>query len=217
MLRIIFLSLLVTVISACASMPVKPVTERSHQLWEQRQQQLNLLVNWAIRGRVALFVDDQVYNLGISWIRNNDHHLINLEAAMSQGLIRLEKSPGHAQMTTSEGETYYGNNAQQLLAQTTQLTLPVEGLESWIKGQGHENSACVPDIDAEGRATTLTQDGWKINFFDYEPGSLNSQQQLELPHKLYLKHDNLALKIVIDQWESEPAPEASPLFADFPQ
>jgi outer membrane lipoprotein LolB len=217
MLRNILLSLLVAIISACASLPSKPVTEESHQLWEQRQQQLKPLVNWAIRGRVALFVDDKVYNLGMSWTRNAQHHQLNLEAALGQGVIRMKKTPGQAEMTTSDGETHYGHNAQQLLAQTTQLTLPVEGLETWIKGLGHENSPYLPDIDAEGRATTLSQDGWKINYFDYALTTLAPDLKLELPHKLYLKHENLALKIVIDQWAAAPVAETSPLFSDFPE
>ncbi len=217
MLRNILLSLLVAVISACASLPKKPVTEESYRLWEQRQQQLKPFVNWAIRGRVAIFVDDKVYNLGMSWTRKSQHHLLNLEAALGQGMIRLEKTPEQAEMTTRDGETYYGHNAQQLLAQTTQLTLPVEGLESWIKGVPHENPPYLPDIDADGRATTLTQDGWKINYFDYELTTLAPDLQLELPHKLYLKHENLALKIVIDQWTTESATETSPLFSDFPE
>jgi len=216
MLRNILLSLLVAVASGCASLPSKPVTEESHQLWAQRQQQLKPFVNWAIRGRVALFVDDKVYNLGMGWTRKDQHHQLNLEAALGQGMVRLEKTPGHAEMTTSEGETHYGHNAQQLLAQTTHLILPVEGLETWIKGLGHENSPYLPNIDANGRATTLTQDGWKINYFDYELTTLKPDLQLELPHKLYLKRENLALKIVIDQWATDPASETSPLFADFP-
>jgi outer membrane lipoprotein LolB len=217
MLRNILLSLLVAIVSACASLPSKPVTEESHQLWQQRQQQLKSLTNWAIRGRVALFVDDKVYNLGMAWTRKDQHHIINLEAALGQGMIRLEKTPGHAEMTTSEGETYYGHNAQQLLTRTTQLTLPVEGLETWIKGLGHENSPNLPDIDADGRAISLSQDGWKINYFDYELTTLKPDLQLELPHKLYLKRENLALKIVIDQWVIDPVTETSPLFSDFPE
>jgi outer membrane lipoprotein LolB len=217
MFRLILLSLLVAITSGCASLPSKPVTEESHQLWEQRQQQLKTVKNWAIRGRIALFVDDKVYNLGMSWTRKDQYHLINLEAALGQGMIRLIKKPGQAEMTTSDGITHYGHNAQQLLAQTTQLTLPVKGLETWIKGLGHENSPYLPDIDAEGRATTLTQDGWKINYFDYELTTLEPDQAIELPHKLYMKHENLALKIVIDQWTTDPVTETSPLFSDFPE
>jgi outer membrane lipoprotein LolB len=216
MLRNIILSLLVAVISACASLPSKPVTEESQQLWQQRQLQLKSLQDWSIRGRVAIFVDDKVYNLGMDWQREKDHHILKLEAALGQGMARLEKTPGHAEMTTSEGDTRYGNNAQQLLAQTTQLALPVEGLESWIKGIGHENSPYQPKIDGDGRAISLSQDGWKINYFDYELTTLTPELKLELPHKLYLKRENLALKIVIDQWTTDPTAETSPLFSDFP-
>ncbi len=217
MLKKILLPCLVLVLSACATLPEKAITDESHQLWQQQQQHLQPLVNWYIRGRVALYVNDEVYNLGMSWSRNNQHHSIKLEAALGQGVIQLKKTPGHAEMTTTEGETYTGTNAQQLLQRVTQLTLPVEGLQSWIKGLAQENSSFVPDIDAEGHLITLQQDGWKINYFDYQRTSFTTGQQYELPHKLYLKRDNLALKIVIDQWTAQEAVESSPLFSDFPE
>lgn len=215
--RLLFLPLLlVAIVTGCATPQLQPITEESHQLWAQRQQTLHQFNHWSLRGRVALFIDDRVYNLGLGWKRDQDQHVLNLEAAMGQGVIHLEKNPGHAQMSTPEGETHYGNNAQQLLQQTTQLTIPVEGLETWIKGLAHEQSPYLPDIDASGRVVTLSQDGWKINYFDYQTQTLNNGATLELPSKLYLKRANLALKIVIDQWQDAQNPEISPLFADFP-
>lgn len=217
MLKKILLPCLALLLSACATLPEKAITDESHQLWQQHQQQLRPLLSWHIRGRVALFVNNEVYNLGMSWSRNDQHHSIKLEAALGQGVILLKKTPVHAELTTIEGETYTGTNAQQLLQQVTQLTLPVEGLQSWIKGLALENSSFVPDIDAEGRLITLQQDGWQINYFDYQRTDFSAGQQYELPHKLYLKRDNLALKIVIDQWTTQQAVESSPLFSDFPE
>jgi outer membrane lipoprotein LolB len=217
MQRFFLLSLLVALLSACASIAPKPVTEQSYQRWNQRLTQLQGFNQWAMRGRVALFVNDDVYNLGMGWIRERQHHVINLEAALGQGMIQLDKKPGQAQLTTSEGETSYGNSAQQLLLQATGLTLPVEGLESWVKGIPHNNSSYVPKIDAEGRVISLSQDGWNINYFDYQPEALSPSYSVDLPHKLYLKQDHIALKIVIDQWHNEIESPASPLFSDFPE
>lgn len=217
MQRFFSLSLLVALISACASITPKPVTEQSYQLWEQRQEKLKGFNQWAMRGRVALFVNEDVYNLGMGWIREGQHHIINLEAALGQGMMQLDKKPGQAQLTTSEGETSYGNSAQQLFQQATGLTLPVEGLESWVKGIPRDNSPYLPEIDAEGRVILLSQDGWKINYFDYQPETLSPSHSIDLPHKLYLKQDHIALKIVIDQWHNEIESPASPLFSDFPE
>ena len=200
----------------CASVPPQPVTDESHDLWQQQQQLLRTLLDWHIRGRVALFVNNEVYNLGMSWLRSDQHHSIKLEAALGQGVFLLEKTPGHALMTTSEGESYSGNNAEQLLQQVTRLTLPVEGLQSWIKGLAHQDSNYLPDIDANGLVRSLQQDGWRINYFDYQPTTI-AKGQYDLPHKLYLKRDNIALKIVIDQWAVQKTGSSSPLFSDFPE
>ena len=121
-------------------------------------------------------------------------------------------------MTTPEGDTLYGSNAEQLLTQATRLRIPVEGLQSWITGVAHQNSNYLPDIDAEGRAASLTQDGWKVSYLDYSQVALATGQMLELPQKLYLKRDdNLRLKIVIDQWFDDNSESSSALFPEFPE
>jgi len=216
MYRLILLPVLAALLSACVSSPKEPLTAASHENWQQRQFSLQPFNEWSIRGRVVLYVEEDVYHLGLGWQRQNDHHILQLEASLGQGMIRLEKHGDRAEMTTTEGDHYYGDNAQQLLAQVTQLTIPVEGLQSWIKGIGHPHSPLAPEIDADGRAVTLNQDGWEINYLEYEQVSPLAGAQLELPHKLYLKRDQLALKIVIDQWIAPPPANPSPLFPDFP-
>jgi outer membrane lipoprotein LolB len=218
MKRILLLSWMAFALFACATPQQAPVTDESHQRWQQRQQQLAQFNQWSIRGRVALFVNDEVYNLGLGWRRARDHHDLTLETSLGQGIARVSKTPGQAEMTTPEGDTIYGDSAEQLLTQATNLTIPVEGLQSWITGIAHNRSLYLPDIDASGRAATLAQDGWKINYLEYAEVASTEQQALELPHKLYLKRDdNLRLKIVIDQWFDEDSESAPSLFPDFPE
>ncbi len=220
MLRLFFPTLLLVALGGCASLPSQQVvTDQSHERWAQRQLRLDTLDQWHLRGRVALFVKQDVYNLGLDWQRNGDQSFLKLEAALGQGMVQLSSRPGEVELKTSEGEHFFGQNAEQVLRSATGWALPVEGLQSWIKGINHERSDYIPDIDAQGRARTLQQDGWKINYLAYQKVDLRSFGAAELPQKMYLRRDQLALKIVIDQWQNEAAGAIGndDLFPDFPK
>lgn len=218
MTRSIALCLLGMALAGCASLPPPPAqpSEENQALFEDRITRLTPLNEWSIRGRVAVYVDEDVYNLGLSWRREGDISSLKFEASLGQGLVRLEKTPSSVELTTAEGERRQGQNAEQILYQTTGLTIPVEGLETWIKGIPHTATSYQPVIDANGRAQSLLQDGWYINYLDYEDPDPAQAQIPPLPRKLYMKHDRLALKIVIDQWQNPEIVNDSGLFPTFP-
>lgn len=218
MIRLYYLAvaLILIALSACATQrSASIVTDASHELWQQRQQQLSTIDHWNLRGRVALYIQGDVHNLGLSWNRNQSHSTLKLEAPLSQGMVSLESTPSLATLTTSEGDIYTGKNAQQVLLQATGWSIPVEGLTSWITGINHSTTDYSPDIDASGRALSITQDNWRINYLNYAPTKLEAFKNSELPQKIYMKHDNLALKIVIDQWQNPTAPAPSDIFPVF--
>lgn len=218
MRRLFCTLVLSTLLAACATRPVPPgpVSDDSHQNWQQRQQQLARIDHWSIRGRVALYVDNEVYNLGLGWIRQQDTSIITLEAALGQGMIQIRKNGQGVELTTAEGERYTGDNAEQVLWQSTGWSIPVEGLQSWILGINHADSDYLPDIDEQGRAASLRQDHWQINYLEYAESALSSFNNPVLPRMLYMKRQNLALKIVIDQWQPLPSQVDSELFPSFP-
>jgi outer membrane lipoprotein LolB len=214
--RVLIVAVAIGLLASCATTPQLPVTYESHEQWQQRQLNLKDLDHWSIRGRVAVFSRDDVYNLGLGWKRQGTVSQVKLEATLGQGVIQLNKSDHSVELTTSEGDRYEGDNAQQVLLNSTGLMIPVEGLESWIKGIPHDNSYFLPDIDYLGRAKSIKQDGWTINYLDYEQVELGTRDHPDLPRKIYMKHDGLALKIVIDQWQSKVVRLDDDIFPQFP-
>ncbi len=217
MTRLLVLPALFLVLSGCVTTPenAEPVTDESHERWYQRQQQLSTVQSWEIRGRVALFVDDKVYNLGLDWKLDKNLSTLKLEAPLGQGLIQLEKKDSEVTLLTSEGKSYSGQNAEQVLYQSTGWSIPVEGLKSWIKGINHNHSDYLPDIDSTGKAVSMLQDEWRINFLQYKKSQLANNYTPVLPRKIYMKRNNLALKIVIDQWQAQQNTSSTELFPSF--
>ena len=214
----LLLPFLALILGGCAI--TAPETELTSpqklERWQQRQQQLSSFQHWGIRGRVALFVDNEVYNLGLNWTLSENHSSLKLEAALGQGMVQLEKNGSEVSLMTSEGDSYYCQNAEQVLQQSTGWSIPVDGLEYWIKGINHPQSDHTRKLDNAGLASSLTQDRWKINYLDYTRAELEQYDNPLLPHKIYMKRNNIALKIVIDQWQPEQNTSSSDLFPVFP-
>ncbi len=211
-MRLLTALTLALLLGACATFP-RPITEDSHHLWQQRQQQLLTLADWHLRGRVALFVDDEVYNLGLDWVHDRRQNLLTLEAALGQGMIRIRMRDSHSELITAEGETRRARDAETLLRQATGWDIPVEGLEYWIRGIARPGSDAQPVIDADGQLRKLGQDGWQINYLKYAEAR---DDRPALPHKVYMKRGRVRIKIVIDQWQKAPPPAPDHLFPEFP-
>ncbi len=214
--RALPLLLALLLLGACGSRPA-PVTDHSQRLWQQRQATLRDFDQWRLRGRVALFVDDDVYNLGLDWVHERGDNSLTLEAALGQGMLRIRRLDDDTyQLNTAEGETRSADSAEKLLREVTGWDIPVEGLEYWIRGLPSPAAPARPEIDARGRLDTLRQNGWWIHYLDYdEPGNALPA----LPRRLYMKRGRVRIKIVIDQWQKvhvEPRDNDFPDFPDFP-
>jgi outer membrane lipoprotein LolB len=210
-------ALLASLLGACATqnLPVLPVTDESRQLWQQRMQQLDKLDHWDMRGRVVIYIRDEVHSAGLIWHRQQDNMTLKLEGPFGQGAMLLEQASDGITLTSADGKYYSGTDPQQLLYRVTGLLIPVEGLQTWIKGIPHTESSQSTHIEASGRAENIQQDGWSINYLEYEHITWKRYNDPYLPRKLYLKNNDLALKIVIDQWRDPVQPGTPSLFPDF--
>ncbi len=191
---------LLLLLGGCSSLPKLPVGEQSHKDWAQYQLQAGRVQQWYIHGRAAIFVADEVHNVGLKWRHSPDEFTITMEAPFGQGVVRLESIPGNALVKLSLPDTnaIYGENAEAILDQRLGWSIPVSELEFWIKGLPSKPETFTRVLNGDGRLRSLQQKDWSITYLDYFAFDHPAQG---LPKKLYLKHDKLALKIVIDSWQ----------------
>ena len=220
-------------ISACSQTPVLKVTLESEQNWDWRQQQLANIDEWEIHARAAIMVSakstqsggfasdlalDKVYPVGITWSRQQAHFSMVIEAPFGQGVIRIESNLStdkdkQFKLTLADGNFRLGATPDGLLVQLLGWRIPVTGLKSWIKGLPQPDVESNYEIDGLGRLKSLKQNGWFVNYLDYFPAQKQVQQ---LPKRLYLKHNNVGIKIVIERWEKfEAQAEQESIFPNF--
>lgn len=214
---------LVMLIGACSQTPELQVTSESEQSWDLRQQQLAGINEWEIHARAAILLKDEnekdkVYPVGISWSRQKDLFSMVIEAPFGQGVIRIESNISTDRsklfkLTLADGNYRLGATPEALLVDLLGWSIPVSGLKSWIKGLPQPDIESSYEIYGSGRLKSLRQNGWLINYLAYFSEEKQAQQ---LPKRLYLKHNNLGIKIVIERWEkliSSVEPES--IFPDF--
>jgi outer membrane lipoprotein LolB len=203
---------------ACSSLPDLPVTDESYAIWAEHQRQLSKLNSWQIHARAVISVEAEVYQVGINWQREIDRFVIVIEAPFGQGVFRVESNPQAngqppTMLSLPDGQVFFDDSVESLLIRVFGWPIPVSGLKWWIKGLPLPDTDYSFDLLGDGRLKTLRQDKWLINYLDYfAPDTATSS----LPRKIYLKHEDLALKIVIERWQQFEAETKSPtLFPDF--
>jgi len=216
--RALLLLWLLSLLGACSSLPDTPVTEESYVAWDRYQARLSDFDSWEIHARSAIFVNEEVYQVGINWQRERNRFVLVLEAPLGQGVFRVESysangSTALVMLTLPDGQKYFNESAEALLLEVLGWSIPVSGLESWIKGLPLGTADYSFDLRGDGRPKSLLQNDWKINYLDYFDRQSPAQG---LPRKMYLKHPDLALKIVIERWHQYESPVDPPvLFPEF--
>jgi outer membrane lipoprotein LolB len=206
-------------LSGCVTTPdIKPANSLEvEQDWQMRQENFKEFDQWDIRGRVAIYVDDKVHTAGLRWIRHADQIDIILEAPFGQGVMRLfselQDTGAVYSLKLPNREPSYGSSPEKLLEQLLGWSLPVSGLTDWIKAVPRVDEPYSVEFDPAGLPASIQQRGWKINYLDFEQ---TKNSGWPLPVKMYLKHERLSLKLVIDSWQAKESSDAVKETIEFP-
>jgi len=187
--------------------------QRAQELWAARQQALLNLDTWDVHARAAIKLEGAAYNIGIRWQRQAQNSTILLEAPFGQGVFRIESAAGGTyRLRLPDGRVFENNSAEALLEEMIGWSLPISGLEYWIRGLPRPDSAYSHRLDSAGRARSIGQDQWAIDYLDY----FAREDDLQLPRRVKLVSDKVTLKLIIERWQQSTI-EASPsdLFPSF--
>ena len=149
--------------------------------WQSRQTTLADLDTWRLNGRVALQMEEQGWNLSLSWERGPDQQQLDLSGPLGRGHIRVRQNASGAELIDNKQQHYHAANAQQLIYQTTGWYLPINSLAYWIKGIPEPGKNNKVSLDEQGRLRYLQQSGWYIEYIRYVRTGDH-----ELPDRLYL-------------------------------
>ncbi|MFP8965776.1 lipoprotein insertase outer membrane protein LolB [Pokkaliibacter sp. CJK22405] len=192
--RFLGISLLLALLSACSNTALKQQKE-PELAWRAALGNIN---HWQINAKAGL-QHDQTYNtLTLDWVQKLDSYNVQMTGPMGQGHLAMQGDSRSMILLTPEGR-YVSNDPEALLQDRTGLSIPVNQLTYWIKGEPAPGKITGSLYDQQGRIAALEQDGWRIEYTDF-----TQQDTLWLPRKLEARKDKVRLKLVIKQWQILP-------------
>jgi len=194
--RICLILLLITV-TAC-----KPIWYRAPKtpegMWQQRSPALMTLDKWAINGRGAIVQGQEGWNVGLKWRQSLENYQINLTGPFSQGGVVLSGNDKKVTLFLGDGQQISSSSPEELLEEHMNLKMPVSALRYWVRGLPYQKQEVDKvEYDSEGRITYLKQQDWEVKIKRYVPF-----EDFFMPAKVFIKHPDLSLKLIIQDWET---------------
>lgn len=182
--------------SACSYRP--ETTRQTPENWPQMVAQKQQLSAWKLTGRLGIQTESEGGSLDLFWNQQGERYKIRLIAALGQGAILIQGNDGGVMLKTAEGEVY-ADSADELLAASLGVPVPVSGLRAWLRGIPAEGlSVQKQSWNDQGQLHRLVQGGWSIEMLEYK----KVEAQI-LPHAFYLSREDrpeLAIRLLIRQW-----------------
>ena len=152
---------------------------------------------WQLNGRVSLTRGEEGWHAGLYWQEQDDTFYLRVSGPLGQGGFQLNGDASGVVLVAADRKSYAAPDAEALLVQVTGWRLPVRGLRYWIRGLPEPAAGKVQATrDEAGRLRRLEQSGWSIEYQRYQVVG-----EIYLPAKLRLIHDDITVRIVVDQWE----------------
>ena len=140
--------LVLTVLAACQTAPIKPTT------WQAGSRDA---LNFVASGRLAVKQNEKGSYANFDWDSNGKMQQLSVNTPLGNTVGELCQDGTGVVATASNGEVYQAATASELSERLMGFAIPVESLDLWAHGYYAENTPHA--VDEQGR---LLQAGWKI-------------------------------------------------------
>ena len=180
---------LILLLSACAATPLLKSSRSAAEFSD-----------WQLQGRIALTHGDQGWHASLMWQQQADAFLLKVSGPLGQGGFQLAGDEAGVVLVDAEGKSSFAHDGDALLLQATGWQLPVVGLRYWVLGLPVPDTEAIRVFDESGQLSRLDQSGWTINYQRYQ-----LVEGAAVPSKMQLARDDIAVRLVIKQWQLGPA------------
>jgi outer membrane lipoprotein LolB len=152
---------------------------------------------FSIGGRLSARRGDAGVAGGFSWTHDARHDAIDLASPLGQTLARLEGNSSGVSVTLQNGRTEQAASWRELTERAFGVTIPVDGLASWVRGVPRPGARYTVERDAQARVSLLRQDGWEIVYaYADDAARRPARVVLTLPGA-----EAVDVRVVVDRWE----------------
>jgi outer membrane lipoprotein LolB len=178
---------LVTIIAGCATVPSPSAPSPV----------ISVDTPFSIGGRISARRADKGVAGSFTWIHDEHRDLIDLASPLGQTLARLEGDQGGVTVHLQDGRVETASTWHELTERAFGVIIPVEGLSAWVRGAPRAGAPFSVERDAQGRVSTLRQDGWEV-VYAYADTSPQRPFRVSLS---YPGAEPVEVRVVVDRWQ----------------
>lgn len=196
-------ALAMAMLAGCAGVALRaplPPAEQAAAMARQQARETALATqpDWGLDGRVALSNHGRGGSGRIEWRQHGANFEVALSAPITRQGWRLSGDRDGALIEGLDGGPRRGGDPAALLREATGWDIPVAALASWVRGaRAPEGGAAQLQFDQEGRLARLQQDGWTLDYRDWQapPGTA-----VVLPMRISAERDTARVRLAVDAW-----------------
>lgn len=179
-------------LSACA---VSPIQSDTSPQWQARLAELEAVARWTLNGRVSVYDGQQAWHANLMWLQEGSAFDVRFNGPLASGALHLFGNETETTLQLPDQVIHVAPTPEILLQRELGLWLPVGHLKYWLLSRPDPAYPLAGEWDQAGRLVRMFQDGWEIEYREYMDATIPV-----LPRKIEITHEQLRVKIVIDQW-----------------
>ncbi len=201
--QLLFTLFFLVLLSGCSTnAPIKITDVPLATTIAERNQQLQALNHWLIKGKIAFIEQKKRQSASLFWQFNQQTHSryqqIDLTTFLGINILHVESNNNH-HIIEVDGKTYQGNNLSALIYSLTAIKLPTEALNYWLKGIAYSKQDKLTYQQNSLLPQTLegfyNKQKWQVKYNKYR-----FFQGYQLPTSLTIKQNDITIKVKIDKW-----------------
>jgi outer membrane lipoprotein LolB len=155
---------------------------------------------FSLVGRMAVQTEKRGLSGAVRWKHTDEEDHILIFSPLGSQVADIRATPRGATLVTADKKTLQADSPGALFYATTGMDLPLTGLTDWVLGRPATGTTHeIVAFDDRGRLIHLRQDGWDIEYDNYQ-----TVEGADLPGKVLLKSRELNFKLLIEQWGTLP-------------
>lgn len=188
-------------LSGCQSLPTTPIHVEEPASGTARRTALEKVQAFEVEAKLAVQYAGKGYTARMQWQHSATQDTLDIFSPLGQQVAHIERDHQQVRLTDQRGTLHQAQDIAALTEQLLGWRLPLSGLSQWILGIPAPNSPYQAQYLASGEPLQLQQEGWRIDYGQYQSGALPTNAPQTLPNYLYLQQQDIRLKLVILQWQ----------------
>lgn len=168
--------------------------------FEERRDVLEAIDSWEMRGRLTVDTGDGAFQGRFTWRHEQGSLELVVRNFLGAGVLQVA-GPRDALTVTARGETRTLVDPERELSELVGWWLPIGSLPAWLVGLPDPDFRAATELQSDGTLAAFEQRLWHAAYPAYQlADGAGSTGTVLVPRRIDLTHENLELKLTIDEW-----------------